>query len=401
MADRPFDRTNIGIRERPLSGDFNQQFSQEATTLRELCRMIYSQRLSTTSQTMLSKPGLIGDSLRVAAAAPANMTVIVSPGHGFVFDPIDLPTDIGSPDMEGIDDLSSFKPVFLAAPAIFSVPAAPAAGQGRTDIVEIRADRRLENSITRRQLDVGSTSFVDKIFSKTLAYGLDGRTGIVLAGGGNSTAGLSYKIGTPAATSNNGDRRFPDDRSITAPPATSPGYIKLADVQVLSGMASIADTDINDRRPLIAIGGVLTFGARWRLQWNGGAPIVTLLDMNVPPGVVVSLDPSSSNRGEGTIGVAGGEISSCSIRIEVTFNNSSSQFAFGCPDLAIGQTVSSVIGNIAGLFDGGFPPLSIAGRSKMAIATFSSRAVLNGGTVNNSNAVLEDGVVTASGTLTY
>jgi hypothetical protein len=52
---------------------------------------------------------------------------------------------------------------------------------------------------------------------------------------------------------------------------------------------------------------VFPFAASWRVQWNGGTPIVTVKDIVAPPGISVGLAPIS-NRGEATLYVFGDSI---------------------------------------------------------------------------------------------
>lgn len=280
--DAPFDQTNIGLRERPVSADFNQLQSQLYRTMRELVRTAHGGRAGITSPAMQSKAGFFGDGLRVVPASPTAMSVVVSSGIGFTFDAADIPSDIGSPDLESVDDLSAFKPSPLVTPVTFAVPAAPSSGNSRIDIIEIRNDRRLENSVPRRQLDVASRSYLDHNFYKTLAYALDGRTGIVTSPA-SSTAGLSYKIGAPGSPG--------------VAPATTTGYTKIAEINVLDTTTTIDGSCLVDRRPLLAPGGVATASIAFRIEWNSGAPIVTVREMCAPPGMFLAVDVKRHNSG--------------------------------------------------------------------------------------------------------
>jgi hypothetical protein len=369
-------------------------------TVRELQRVSLSPRgvvsQATQSSTMEPKSCLIGDGFRIEA--PGGMFVQVAPGHGFIYDPIDLPSDIGAPDLEGISDLSTFKPVSLDTAVTFAVPAAPGLGLGRTDIIEIRADRRLEDAITRQQFDVGAGSFVNHIFSKTLAFALDGQTGVVLAGGGDSTAAISYKIGTAAAVTANGNRR--DGNSVVTPPAVSPGYIKLGDIQVNNGTTSITQQFLNDRRVIGGPHGVTQFAATWRLEWGGGTPVVTLLALNAPPGIRVGMIPSASIKACGTIVITGGEITGATAVVTGAFPVGSSTEYFttyglssAVPQSASGAQVSN--------FDTAVPPIVVGGLTKAVVCPFESKAIIDGGSVNRTSINLELVFVSVHGTLRY
>jgi hypothetical protein len=52
------------------------------------------------------------------------------------------------------------------------------------------------------------------------------------------------------------------------------------------------------------LSGVFPFAASWRLQWNNGAPIVTVKDIVAPPGIFVGLSPLG-NRAECVLYVFG------------------------------------------------------------------------------------------------
>ena len=305
MADRPFDQTNIGVRERPFSSDINGNVSQTFQTIREIARMMLSPRASNTSSAMSSRAGFIGDGFRVVPSNPAAMTVQVSAGLGFNFDASDEPTNINTisapNDLERVNDLSPFKPWPLALPVTFTVPAAPASPNSRIDIIEVKTDRRLEDATTRKQLDSGSLSYLDHIFMKTLAYALDGRTGTVTSPA-NSTAGLSYKVGVAG---NPG-----------AVPATTTGYTKIAEILVPNGTTSIVGNNLIDRRKLFGMHGFVHGSLTWRQQFNAGTPIVTILSAVTPPGVDVGIQPlTSSGHNQGFVIVTGGDITRATMTI--------------------------------------------------------------------------------------
>lgn len=271
MADGPFDTTPIGFMERPRSEDINQQSAQSMRTIRELMRAIYSLRSGDSSPGAANPTGFYGDGLRVVETSPETLAVTVSAGFGFVNAAADVPTDIGTPDIVGLDDLAPIKPVFLLAPHTFPV-SLPSGGNSRIDIIEVKPDRRLENLIARHQFDASLEEFVPKSYYKTLAFGLDGRTGTVTSPAA-STAGLSYKLGVESGS--------PVAPSVTA------GYVKIAEVRVSSADVNVQQTSIGDFRKLLAPGGVLTASCRFRLQWSGGAPVVSMSDVIAPPGVEI------------------------------------------------------------------------------------------------------------------
>lgn len=388
----PFDRSNIGVRERATSGDLNRAESQLDRTIRDLMLTLMSGR-SITSRAAVPYSGFIGDGFRVVPTSPVGLSVQVLPGFGFVHDPVDLPVDIGAPDFASIDDRSAFKPVFLLAPAVFAVPAAPPAGQSRIDIIEVRADRRLEDPQTRRQLASGSNTFFDHVFNKTLAWGLDGRVGMV-DNPNPSTAGLSYKIGAPAVT------------GTEVEPSTTAGYVKIGRISVGPTVTTIDNDVLVDRRPLLHDGGVVPFSARWRLQWNGGSPIVTALAMAAPPGVQLSMGATAA-RGAGIIYVLGGEILRATLDIRVfksLVQPNPDRFVLGFQEgEGIGGAIVLQVSAAAqtDLATNSTPAVSVGIGTPYARERFFSRFVTATGTSNNTDASLEDMIVNVSGGLQY
>lgn len=293
MSDAPFDQTNIGLRERPVSSDWNRNASQSARTLREvLQRALEAATIVRDVSGFVVSPsppvgapvtGFVGSGLYVTPANPVAMSVVVNPGVGFIYDAVDIPTNIGATDLEQVNDLGAYKPVPLLAPVTFAVPVAPGAPNSRIDIIEVRTNRHLTDSTTRRQLDPGTESYFDHVFSKTLSYLIDGNTGTVTSPAA-STAALSYKVGVAA---NPG-----------LMPATTAGYTKIAEIYVPNGTTSIAVTKIADQRVIAAPGGVIEVSVQFHLSWNTGSPTVKIESVIAPPSVEVLVKP------EATIGVA-------------------------------------------------------------------------------------------------
>lgn len=360
MADTPFDRTNTGLRERPTSGDLNQMQSQIYRTICELTRMTFSKRASNSSSALLSASGFFHDGFRVVPSSPAAMSVQVSSGFGFRYDPTDLVTNLGATDLEHVDDLAHFKPVTLLSPVTFAVPTAPSAPNSRIDIVEVKTDRRLENAITRRQLDIGTESFMDHVFFKALAYGLDGRSGVV-TDPALSTAGLSYKIGVAG---NPG-----------VVPVTTTGYTKVAEINVGNATTSISGLNIVDRRRLLGVGGLVNASIRFRMQWNSGLPIVTIHGVVAPPGVDLSvLIGTSPFRGNATIYAFGGEIAQARFHSQGHCLIGSGPATVIVPEVTIGATGNNIVytfGSLEGPLVAGatsFPPVAIGTGQKCATA---------------------------------
>lgn len=292
MADNPFDITPIGFLEKPVSSDHNQNASQEQRTLRDLMKAMCGIRTANSSPASKAISGFIGDGFRIVPSSPAALSFQVTPGYGFIQSPADVPTNIGSPDILDLDDLSTFKPVVLLSPVTFNL-VVPSAGNSRIDIVEVKVDRRLENLTARRKFDAVTEGFAAKSYFKTLAFGLDGRTGQV-ASPASSTAGLSYKVGVegPAPVA----------------PSTTPGYVKIAEIRSASGTVTVTGSLISDVRSLHSPLGNVMASIRYRLLWNGGAPTATIHSINAPPGVEMGVRPLTAIQGGSSIAIIGGNI---------------------------------------------------------------------------------------------
>lgn len=391
MADAPYDQTNIGLRERPSSGDLNQAQSQIYRTMREMARVILSPRASLTSPAMSSHTGFLSDGFMVVASSPAAMSVQVSAGLGYLLDATDTPTNIGATDLEQVNDLSPFKPLSLLAPVTFTVPAAPGAPNSRIDIIEVKNDRRLENPLTRRQLDPGTESFLDHVFNKTLAYALDGRTGVVSSPAA-STAGLSYKVGTAA---NPG-----------LVPATTAGYTKIAEILVGNATTSITGSNLVDRRALLFPGGMCNIHASWRWQFLGGAPttVITTRKVITPPGIQVGLRQNSTNKADGILYIVGGEIAQAvvtpSIATLAPTGTPANEFLHTYMEATgLGDPVT-VDGTLQTALSNATPPILVGIGTKAYVAQVRSRYQLNGAT-NVSGTPLEDVIYTIAAGLSW
>ena len=285
MANTQFDRLIISSRERPLSSDINQLQSQSDRTIREVMKSLYAPRTSTLVDSSSFVPGFVGDGYKVRAAAAPDMTVTVTSGLGFYENPGDEPATIGG--IIGLDDRCSYKPFTLVSPAVFHVPAVPSAGNERWDIIEVKVDRRAENPLVRETFDPVSSAFVAGLVNKTLAFAHDGRTndGAPVIFPAGSTKGLSYVQGIEAAIG-----------AASVPTVTS-GYVKIAEVYTKDTTTVIPAGNINDCRRMLFPGGVghitVTF------QQNTGGAVPTLLQVNGPPGIEVTV---------GAVGPLGGSI---------------------------------------------------------------------------------------------
>lgn len=390
MSNNPFDRIIINPREKPLSTDINRAQSELDYSIRMALRELHNRRavggvVGSDSFAATPTTGFLADGLRVTAQLVPNMTVTVKAGMGFMDVPTDLPTAIGG--IVGLDDLCSYKPLVLMADSVFTVPAAPGANS-RIDIIEARPNRVASDPQTRLVLDPTTGAFNPNTVNKTLQNTLDGSVGSV-NDPALSTFALSYKVGVVAA--------------VPVEPVTTPGYVKIARINVGTSVASIGANAIADKRCYLRPGGVGSFAAKWHVQWNGGTPIVTLRRLVAPPGVQIGLVASAAQRALFDVYVVGGNLASVSMVTQIGSDNS----AAGVP-AAAEAFIHWLDKN--GSNDGGAPidstaQTTIAGATPSivtGVGTFyaTTRGVSRyfvAGAVNVTNTTLEDIVVSATG----
>lgn len=367
MADNPFDITPIGFLEKPVSKDHNQNASQMQRTIREVVRVLTGVRTAHASPAAKSISGFFGDGFRVVPSSPAALSFQVTPGMGFIYAPADVPTEIGSPDIQELDDLSTYKPVVLLNPATFNITV-PSGVNSRIDIVEVKVDRRLENLVARRKFDEDAEAFVAHSYYKTLAYTLDGRTGQV-ASPANSTAGLSYKVGVEGVA--------------PVAPATSPGYVKLAEIRSASGTVTVTGSLISDVRKFLTGSGMLTASIRARLQWSAGAQTVTVLSIKAPPGVELGMRGRAGQRGAIDVACLAGDMTGAAVHATVESDQN-----LGVASVQLRHR------NVTGLFHG--PVLS----AEQSILQAMTPSLLTGFATNRVLAGFDTVFLDANGTAT-
>lgn len=272
MSNLPFNRTAINVRERPLSSDINRAQSELDRTLRDLLMSIYLTRGGISPDNSgLPLTGMIGDGLKVRPVSPASMSIQVNPGLGFAYDVSHSDLSIGG--VNELNDLPYWKPLVLNSPApTIAIDAAPGGGNSRYDIVEIRTNRLLGESTSRDVLNVISGAFEAQVINKSLDWSLEGSVGKVTDPAA-STAAISLKAGIAAVS--------------PTPPAVTPGYTKIAQILVGSGVTSVDADKIQDHRRLLFPYGNFNVSARVTFP---AAPYnsLTMAALHAPPGVLVS-----------------------------------------------------------------------------------------------------------------
>jgi len=302
---KPFERVIINQRERPLSTDIDDLESRLDRTTRDILRHAFAKRGSYTDGSMdgfTALNGFLGDAFKADPTNPTGMTVNLRPGFGFIDNPNDCPTALGSTPIVGLDDLSPYKPLVLTLAQLVTVDAAPSSGSYRIDLIEAIYDRQLTDAAVRGILDPNLGSFVGTTVNKSLSFTLDGLVGRVVSPA-NSTSPIGYKVGPVI---NGSITPF----GATSPaPSLSPGYMPVAEIIVFGGGTGAGGSDvttvldrhnIRDKRTLVHYD--RTGKVRVRLSYDptSGTSKPTILSVSGPPGVLVTAvgaDSASTLKG--------------------------------------------------------------------------------------------------------
>lgn len=254
-----FSRVLVPVRQRPSSTDLNRLQDYIAQTMQWARSEVFAGAFSgdptevfeDQSRMVYPVRGFFGGSFFTMVNGA--FTVQVRPGIGA--SPYAAPasaTDIDS--TSGTDWESSLgAPLVLSAAENLTVPAPPAVGSSRIDIIEVRADYLAGSPATVGIFNAATRVFDPTVKNKRLHWDLTGRTGS--AAPGASTAPISYVTGVVAAGT----------IAAAAEPATTAGYIKIARINLdCSAGAVVAVTQgmIADLRPKIYPGGLIHAGAQ-------------------------------------------------------------------------------------------------------------------------------------------
>jgi len=264
-----FDRTILNPKERPLSSDLNQHFSQVDLMIKEIMRGFFLPHSQFANQAGVSsftpRSGFIGDSFFVTTNGSAN--VFVQPGLGFIFGALGSATPIDA--VAGLLDLANFYPVYMPAALTIPIPA-PGAGNERYDIIEVKLDVRRQDSASRDFYDPVAEIYSPQLVFKTLSYVLDSTRYGTVTSPSSSTAGISLKKGTAATIGS------------ALPPATTAGYTRLAIVYSSGASPAINQNNVQDRRRLLWPDNAASIAFKV-LQVPGAPDAVTFYDYPVAP----------------------------------------------------------------------------------------------------------------------
>lgn len=375
MANSPFDREVINVRERPLSSDVNLAESYLDQSLRELADRLMLSRASSTDPNSASVPpsGFIGAGFYPAPASVIGMTVVLKPGLGLLVDTSTQTAAVGG--VTGLNDLARYKPALLTAEQSISVPAAPAGPNSRIDIIEVKLNARsLTDSTSRDVFDVGSQVFIPTNVNKTLTWKADGSVSVV-ASPANSTGAIGYKTGVPGV--------------VPVAPAVTAGYVKIAEVLVGSAVVTLDADVIKDLRTILSPHGLTTVTAEVSVVSTGGSAAPTMVSFDAPPGYRGIVVCSATTAGaEATLYVIGGAAFSA---VQGAINPL--PFTYIPPGVAIVYGVQAqfstglVDSTIQGLLNNAArasPQTKVAIGQPYAAVQFNAKRIQNGGTVDNT-----------------
>jgi hypothetical protein len=283
MANKPFDREIINVRERPFSSDINLSEYYADLSLRETIKNIITSRtsISDPNPNVSTTARFLGSSFKVVPTSPESGAVLISKGLGFV----------GSSDQEininsvlGLNETSELKPLVLSANKLVNVPQLSDPLFSRIDIIEVRSEYLTTDSTSRDIFDPVNGTFNPTPVAKTLTWALDQSLGYVDSSD-NSTTAIGYKKGQPIIT-------------IGGPPnapEVTQGYTKIAEVFVSGGGSAYSATNIVDCRKIASEYGIVKISGKIELpnlmvtdETDLAVLQPTLIEVSSPPGVIVS-----------------------------------------------------------------------------------------------------------------
>lgn len=307
-------RVLVHTRERPRSSDLNKLQARMSEWVRSLMTMVFSHGsastltdISTVSNTGAQGFGPPYTSFKVVKD-PANLPfgVLVTSGFGVARTGPGSTTNIDNAvGADYLERSSLGATLVLSADQQFAVPAPPTAGSSRIDIIEVRANYTATDPATVGVFNTATRVFDPATRNKSLTWDLNGLTGSVNAPN-NSTAAISYKVGAVAA----------GGIILATEPSTTPGYIKIARINVVGGVSLIEDRDIADKRPLLFPNGLCNVRGHFSIPGiaAGVGTTEALYTLSLPPGVTVKMAyqnnvaPSAGASYQAQVFIFGGDL---------------------------------------------------------------------------------------------
>lgn len=264
MADKPFDRTIINVRERPSSSDVNGGISAlqrgVITWLAEHFMRRPENQFDPAAAAMSFQDGFFGQAYMPFVDAGAFK---LKPGFAIQFSATQQTSLNGA---SRVDDLSSFK--LLATEGMTLTPPMADPFQARVDLLEVRFNHAIGDPSSRDIMDPVTGAFLPNLVNKTVSH-LTESGNITINGAGV----LNWKTGTPG----DGDNC----------PALSAGYLPVAQVyRPANSGTTITEQDPCDIRPcILGTSHLGHFSFEIDATGGGASPIsFSVVHANHPPG---------------------------------------------------------------------------------------------------------------------
>lgn len=275
----PFDMKILAPAKKPTTDDINQGFAADRRALAFFYENLLRSRLNVGSDVGGLKTGFIGEGFKVRPTSPASMTVTVTAGLGWHYDPTDpliIAQDITGLRYQGAGDTSPYRPLVLGETVELVVPTAPPAGNSRYDIIEVRPKREIADYGPEIRYATGVADWRPLGGGTFLRYNsTQAEVGSVVTPA-PSIAPVSYVKGVAAPT------------GTQVEPPTTQGYVKIARILVAEGVTSVDADVICNRRPLVFPNGVGFIAGRGTIRSERGALArPSLTHVVAPPGMQV------------------------------------------------------------------------------------------------------------------
>ncbi len=289
-----FKRVLVPLRQRPTSTDLNRLQERIYETVRGDFSSVFAKRAISGTyanrHALLGGWGFHGTGFFVEVdASNTPWGVKLNPGIGAALAGPIAATDIDAcsgSDWDGPLGLSV--PLLLSTNQGFTIPAIPASGDSRIDIIEVRAQYTATESATVGIFNAATRVFDAPTRNKSLVWDLLGLTGNVTSPT-SSTAAISYKQGVAAT----------GDITAATEPATTSGYTKIGRINLDNSagtLASVSQDMIVDYRPLLFPKGGFTASANISIPGvAAGLGSYALNRVDLPGGVSMfaGFDPST------------------------------------------------------------------------------------------------------------
>lgn len=280
-----FKRVVINVRERPSSADHNRLQNRILEACKYIAASAFGESFSSSATPLFSQRtttmpplGFLGNSFKVSAnggAPPYGLKIEAGLGYAPPYQATTF--DFGG--ATGVDwDPDSWAPVVLSDTQVgIVVPSVPLAGHSRIDIIEVRSNYSGDDPATVGIFNPTTEVFDPTVLNKSFDWDVHGLTGSVTSPAA-STAAISYKVGADHTGGIAG----------ATEPSVTPGYMKIARINLDGAVAAITDGLIADLRRPVVPSGMLELGGTIGIPGVvGGIGSQEVQQLDLPPGVIV------------------------------------------------------------------------------------------------------------------